>query len=394
MFTSLPKIIEPLTMEAEQASGSTATLADRPKGLDPLIIDLSSDNSTEHESGSDVQELLQSAVPSTQRAIVTPNVGKTLNMSHQIIPVREPAPGEVILRVLYSGICCSDSLFSQGPLPGYPKQNHIAGHEGIGYIVKSRDFSLVPRNDRLYGIRYLAWSCRSCTYCLRGLPTSCPYQLNTPKQIPGTFQEYVTVPGSALLELPETVSLGTIDLALYAAALCSGSTALMSLRSASICRGDVVIVVGAMGAIGHLTAMMAKELLGAKVIGVDLPAKVDRVSSQETDRYCDVLLAAPESHEGSVWDEFHAALLLVCAQLRGKQAGDVTRAAEAFIVTSSSITAFQRLDEYVCDGGRIVCAGGPKGLNMVSLPLHCVIERNLHLTGNLMGGYDEALKSF
>lgn len=29
---------------------------------------------------------------------------------------------------------------------------------------------------------------------------------------------------------------------------------------------------------------------------------------------------------------------------------------------------------------------------MVSLPLHCVIERNLHLTGNLMGGYDEALK--
>lgn len=96
-------------MEAEQASGSTATLADRPKGLDPLIIDLSSDNSTEHESGSDVQELLQSAVPSTQRAIVTPNVGKTLNMSHQIIPVREPAPGEVILRVLYSGICCSVS---------------------------------------------------------------------------------------------------------------------------------------------------------------------------------------------------------------------------------------------------------------------------------------------
>lgn len=29
---------------------------------------------------------------------------------------------------------------------------------------------------------------------------------------------------------------------------------------------------------------------------------------------------------------------------------------------------------------------------MVSLPLHSVVERNLHLQGNLMGGHCEALK--
>jgi propanol-preferring alcohol dehydrogenase len=29
---------------------------------------------------------------------------------------------------------------------------------------------------------------------------------------------------------------------------------------------------------------------------------------------------------------------------------------------------------------------------MVSLPLHCLIERNLHLTGNLMGGHEETLE--
>jgi propanol-preferring alcohol dehydrogenase len=29
---------------------------------------------------------------------------------------------------------------------------------------------------------------------------------------------------------------------------------------------------------------------------------------------------------------------------------------------------------------------------MVSLPLHSLIERNLHLTGNLMGGHEETLE--
>jgi hypothetical protein len=48
-------------------------------------------------------------VPSTQRAIVTREVGKALNMSLQTIPMREPVPGEVVLRTLYSGICCSVS---------------------------------------------------------------------------------------------------------------------------------------------------------------------------------------------------------------------------------------------------------------------------------------------
>ncbi|KAJ0424996.1 chaperonin 10-like protein [Aspergillus carlsbadensis] len=336
--------------------------------------------------------IIEADLPSTQRAIVTPEVGKALNMSLQTIPVREPVPGEVIVRTLYSGICCSDSIFSTGPQPGYPKHNHIAGHEGIGYIVKSRDPALVPSTERLYGVRYLAWSCESCTYCLRGLPTSCPFQLNTPKQIPGTFQEYVTVPSTVLVPLPETISGGGMDTALYAAALCSGSTALMSLRAASLSPGDVVIVVGALGAIGHLTGMIAKKVMRVKVIGVDLSSKVDRVSPQEVEGYCDVLLGAPESHEGSAWEEFHAALLSACAQLRSGNVSGVRRAAEAAIVTSSSIAAFQRLDEYVCDGGRIVCAGVPKGVNMVSLPLHRLIERSLYLTGNLMGGHQETLE--
>ncbi|KAL4793230.1 chaperonin 10-like protein [Aspergillus venezuelensis] len=343
-------------------------------------------------------------VPLTQTAVVTPEVGKNLAMSLKTIPVREPTAGEVILRILYTGICCSDAIFSIGPRGGFPSQNHIAGHEGIGYIVKSHAPNSLSSCTQLYGIRYLAWSCGSCTYCLRGLQTSCPFQLNTPKQIPGSFQEYITVPRTVLVPLPLPLPLPSTailkdqpDTALYATALCSGSTALASVRATCLNPGDVLVVIGAMGAIGHLAGMVAKNVFGAKVIGVDLPGKVCRAARAEYMEYCDGLLAAPQCHQGAAWDKFCGALLQACADLRSEQnqqrgGRGVARAAEAVLVASSGIEAFQRLDEYVCDGGRIVCAGMPKGLNMVSLPLHCLVERNLHLTGNLMGGHEEALE--
>jgi propanol-preferring alcohol dehydrogenase len=103
--------------------------------------------------------------------------------------------------------------------------------------------------------------------------------------------------------------------------------------------------------------MIAKKVMRAKVIGVDISSKVDPVCPQEVEDFCDLLLGAPECYEGSAWDKFHATLLRACAQLRSGDVGGVRRAAEAVIVTSSSIAAFHRLDEYVCDGGKIVCAG-------------------------------------
>ncbi|RAH87508.1 GroES-like protein [Aspergillus japonicus CBS 114.51] len=336
-------------------------------------------------------------VPETQEAVVTPEIEEDLNMSLQTIDVRVPAPGEAVLRILYSGICRSDITFSVSPQWPTSKHNHIAGHQGIGRVVSCSDSSLL---GRLYGVRYLGSHCQSCTYCLRGIPTSCPFQLNVPIQISGTFQHFATIPISCLVPLPKNLFDGSssIDPALYTSALCSGSTALVSLRAARISPGDVVVVVGVLGAIGHLTGMLAKQVQRARVIGVDLAAKTRAVTQEHQDYqdYCEILLGAPESYEeGYTWQGFHERLLQACAQLRrghGRNGG-VARAAEAVIVTSSSVSSFQRLDEYVCDGGTIVCAGVPKGRsNMVSLPIHSVVERNLHLAGNLMGGHREALE--
>ncbi|OJK00346.1 hypothetical protein ASPACDRAFT_118533 [Aspergillus aculeatus ATCC 16872] len=190
---------------------------------------------------------------------------------------------------------------------------------------------------------------------------SCPFQLNVPIHITGTFQHFATVPISCLVPLPDNLLDGggsSIDPALYTSALCSGSTALVSLRASKVLPGYVVIVVGILGAIGHLTGMLAKQIQRARVIGVDLAAKTSAVTQEHQD-YCDILLGAPESHEDEAWQGFHERLLQACAQLRRGHGEDVgiPRAAEAAIVTSSSVSSFQRLDEYVCDGGTIVCVG-------------------------------------
>ncbi|GLB05368.1 hypothetical protein AtubIFM57258_000648 [Aspergillus tubingensis] len=290
-------------------------------------------------------------VPSEQKAVVTPCMGKNLNLTVQTIGVDEPGPGEVLLRIHYTGICRSDATFSVGPKKGYPSHNHIAGHEGIGEVVKAHDPALL---GKLFGLRYLGSSCGSCTYCLRNLPTSCPKQSNAPKQIQGTFQQYARVPLDALVALPETIMNGDIDPAWYASALCSGSTALVSLRAAKLQPGDIAIVVGIAGAIGHLTGMIAKNVLRVKVIGIDLGSKIGDLMSVHHD-FADVLLEAPSPHDDQLWSKFHADLLETCVQLRGGHGVD--RAAEAVIVTSSELSGFQRLEEYICDGGTIVCAG-------------------------------------
>lgn len=145
------------------------------------------------------------------------------------------------------------------------------------------------------------------------------------------------------------------------------------MRAAKASLGDVVIVVGVAGAIGHLTGAIAKQVFGARVIGIDLKSKIDVLQSQDHGDYSDILLGAPETDMGHAWSDFHSMLMQSCDKLRRNHG--LRRAAEAVIVASSSFSAFRRLDEYVCDGGRIVCVG--YGISFMSSPSSQFIMANL-----------------
>ncbi|SPO07214.1 uncharacterized protein DNG_09908 [Cephalotrichum gorgonifer] len=277
-----------------------------------------------------------------------------------------------------------------GPEPGYRSQNHIAGHEGIGYVVKSHDLSLLGRP---VAMRFLAAACESCVYCLRGLQSSCPEQLNIPKHVNGTFQHYNTVPISCLMPLPAGLLDEGRDLGKYCAALCSGSAALRAIRASNCRPGDVALIIGVAGGIGHLVGMMAKRVFGLKVIGIDRKWKIDTLQAEQRAQVADVFLPTPGEcveRESNGLYGFKSALLSACTQLRGDS--QLSRYAETVIVTASEFSAFQNLEEYACDGGSIVCVGVPRGDCKLSIPLATLVERSLRFEGSLMGGRKEAME--
>ncbi|KAK9235284.1 chaperonin 10-like protein [Lipomyces kononenkoae] len=319
-------------------------------------------------------------LPESQVAVVTPIMEKGLNLHMSNIPVRRPNHDEVVVRIAWTGICRSDARFSVGPEPGYPTKDHIAGHEGIGHIVMSYDEELLGRP---VAARYLAATCKTCAHCLRGVKESCPNQKNFPKHHNGTFQQYVTVASSSLMLLPEWVFDSPISPAAYTAALCSGSTALKAIRRSEIQPNDVIIIIGITGAIGHLAGLIAKHVYKAKVIGVDWAWKASAMSGGDVyDKFVATPVDAPSC------SEFAKIIDSACAEIRGPS--PVQLRANAVLVTISHFAAFDRVTDFVCDGGSVICTSAPKMPESIPLPLIDLIERQLKFQGNMMGGYEEA----
>ncbi|KAK1447216.1 hypothetical protein CMEL01_09055 [Colletotrichum melonis] len=350
--------------------------------LPPLqveLLDVSSSSSAPHTLG-------DFTLPAFQTAIVTPKLGPKLNQEVQLIPVQHPRPGEVVMKIAYTGICGSDVVFSLGPEDGLRGPNHIAGHEGIGHIVMSHDKSLLGKP---VAARYLASYCRSCHYCIRGVPESCHKQTTFPRHHNGTFQQYMTAPYTSLMPLPDFIFDETagVSFGLYTTALCSGAAALKALKAATPAPGDVIVVSGVCGGIGHLAGIMARNVFGAKVIGIDLPWKVEALGSRAADVF-DEFIAAPFNASERI--EVVERIADACARLR--PVGEARRGADSVLVTSGDESAFEGLIDYVCDGASVICVGVTKSRGNLTIPLALMVERSIKLQGLLMGGWDESYK--
>lgn len=167
---------------------------------------------------------------------------------------------------------------------------------------------------------------------------------------------FATLPVSCLLPLSEEILNNDTHIK-CCAALCSGSAAFRALRGAQTQSGDVLLVVGVAGGIGHLVGTMAKNTLGLRVIGVDKQSKLETLTAEQARRISHVLIPAPEEDvDNQVGSRrFKDALLEACTSLRGGIG--VPRGAETVIVAGSEMGAFRHLEDYVCDGGQVICLG-------------------------------------
>ncbi|RAH69840.1 GroES-like protein [Aspergillus aculeatinus CBS 121060] len=328
-------------------------------------------------------------LPAQHAAVLTPVVGYKLNLNYQDIRTDPPTSGEVVVKLYVSGLCSSDIIFSLGLREGYPQHNMIGGHEGIGRIVMAQNESLL---GNLVAARYLARHCRHCHACLHDVPERCSSQRNFPRDHRGAYQEYIRAPISSLMPLPafilDNIHTGAgPSLGDYAAALCSGAAASKALRKLSPSPGDVVVISGIAGAIGHLAGQIARKVYKAKVIGVDLPEKQRGLGPRSSGCY-DAFVPANRNSEGTT--SFLEGLSRACSELRGPEVPPAM--ADGVIVTAGSTAAYTNLIEYLREGGAIVCVGVPKHGGKVSFPVAEVVEKGIRIQGTLMGGWEESYR--
>ncbi|OJJ76468.1 hypothetical protein ASPBRDRAFT_38931 [Aspergillus brasiliensis CBS 101740] len=203
------------------------------------------------------------AIPQTQIAAVLPPSGATTTANLQIRhdrPIPSPAPGEVLVKLEYSGVCHSDVHSVRGETP---MLTDVAGHEGVGKVVKVGDgLDEQVWMGRRVGIRWLYSSCLECEICAIN-NTACPYQKNAGANVPGTFQQYVVSPAIHATIIPPELAP---DVA--APLLCAGIAMYSSIMKTKTRPGDWIVLPGAGGGLGHMGIQIAAKK-GLKVIAID-----------------------------------------------------------------------------------------------------------------------------
>jgi D-arabinose 1-dehydrogenase-like Zn-dependent alcohol dehydrogenase len=189
---------------------------------------------------------------SKMRAIQVPKAHGQLELAERPIP--DPGPGLVRVKVQACGICHSDSIVTEGLLPGiqYPR---VPGHEVAGIVDAVGAGVEGWKTGQRAGIGWNGGYCGYCANCRRGNSFACLTSMQiTGATRDGGYADYVLAPASALAVVPDGLS------AVEAAPLmCAGVTTFNCLRHCGAGPGEVVAVLG-LGGLGHLAIQFAAKM--------------------------------------------------------------------------------------------------------------------------------------
>ncbi|MGX9430868.1 MULTISPECIES: alcohol dehydrogenase AdhP [Bradyrhizobium] len=197
----------------------------------------------------------------TMKAAVVRNFGKPLEIEN--VPVPEPGPGEVLVKVKACGVCHTDLHAASGDWPVKPVPPFIPGHEAAGIVAALGPGVTNLKVGDAVGVAWLHDACMRCEYCETGWETLCEHQHNTGYSVNGGFAEYVIASAAFAARLPANV-----DFAKVAPILCAGVTTYKGLKETEARPGEWVVISG-VGGLGHVAIQYAKAM-GLKVAAVDI----------------------------------------------------------------------------------------------------------------------------
>ncbi|WP_026377219.1 S-(hydroxymethyl)glutathione dehydrogenase/class III alcohol dehydrogenase [Aestuariibacter salexigens] len=218
----------------------------------------------------------------TSKAAVAWQAGKPLTIEQ--IDVAPPKKGEVLVKIVATGVCHTDAYTLSGDDPEglFPV---VLGHEGAGVVeAVGEGVTLVSPGDHV--IPLYTPECGQCKFCLSGKTNLCQAIRTTQGQglMPdgtsrlscngeqlfhymgtSTFSEYTVVPEIALAKIPKDAPLEKVCLL-----GCGVTTGMGAVKNAAnVQPGDTVAVFG-LGGIG-LSVIIGARMAGAgRIIAIDI----------------------------------------------------------------------------------------------------------------------------
>src|SRR5262245_59224451 len=298
----------------------------------------------------------------TMKAAIVKQFGKPLVIEE--VPVPQPGPGEVLVKVKACGVCHTDLHAASGDWPVKPVPPFIPGHEAAGTVAALGPGVTNLKLGDAVGVAWLHDACLACEYCETGWETLCGHQHNTGYSVNGGFAEYVIASAAFAARLPATV-----DFAAIAPILCAGVTTYKGLKETEARPGEWVVISG-VGGLGHVAIQYAKAM-GLKVAAVDI-AEDKLKLARATGAELTVNALAADAVE--------------------KVLGATSGGSHGILVTAVSTAAFAQALKMVRRKGTVSLVGLPPG--QFPTPIFDVVLKRITVRGSIVGtrrDLDEAI---
>jgi len=280
------------------------------------------------------------------------------------VPVPEPGPGQLLVKLETSGICHTDIHAAHGDWPIKPGLPFIPGHEGIGMVVSVGSGVDADWLGQRVAIPWLATSCGTCRYCITGWETLCPNQQNSGYSVNGAYAEYAAAFAHGVVRVPDGVS------SLDAAPLtCAGVTTYKAIKVARVTPSERVAVFG-IGGLGHLAVQYARTV-GGLVTAVDI---------EETKLKLAESLGADHLVNASQTDPVNAI----------KQVGG----ADVAVVLAANPKVFEQALASLSYGGRLVMVALPADNAAINVPIFSTVLGARSVIGSIVGTRQDLTEVF
>jgi D-arabinose 1-dehydrogenase-like Zn-dependent alcohol dehydrogenase len=183
------------------------------------------------------------------------------------VPIPEPGPGEVLVKVAFCGICHSDLSLLNGTFPAM-RPVVTQGHEASGTIAKlGPDVTGWTEGDRV--VVAAGRPCTQCVNCRRGDVTNCLAIQLMAFAYDGAWAEYTLAQAAGLTRVPDNVPLEQAAILADAVSTPFGAV----VRTGKVGIGESVGVWG-VGGVGTHIVQLARLVGAVPIIAVDIKPEV------------------------------------------------------------------------------------------------------------------------